>query len=134
MKAQAASVPMVAMTTWQALKERANLKPGQRVLVHPDGRQLAEIGKLLESGSIRPVIDKVFPFEQLREALASLEKGPRDARFGHRPVVGSTRKLLFWASKCRRSPTLHAVHSRNRSRGFRCNAAELKVSSASHCP
>lgn len=69
------------------------------------------LGELLESGRIRPVIDKAFPFEQAKEALAYLEKGPRDARFGHRPVVGSTRKRLSWASRCRRSPTLRAVHS-----------------------
>jgi NADPH:quinone reductase-like Zn-dependent oxidoreductase len=43
--------------------------------VHPDGRQLAEIGQLLEAGRIRPVIDKVFPFDQAKEALAYLEKG-----------------------------------------------------------
>ena len=44
------------------------------LLMNPDGRQLAEIGELLK-GSIRPVIDKVFPFDQAREALAYLEKG-----------------------------------------------------------
>ena len=32
--AEAASVPLVALTAWQALVERANLRPGQRVLVH----------------------------------------------------------------------------------------------------
>ena len=45
------------------------------LFVHPEGRQLAEIGKLLEAGRIRPVIDKVFPFDQAKEALAYLEKG-----------------------------------------------------------
>lgn len=45
------------------------------LFAHPDGRQLAEIGKLLEAGRIRPVIDKVFPFDQAKEALAYLEKG-----------------------------------------------------------
>lgn len=45
------------------------------LFVHPDGRQLAEIGELLKAGRIRPVIDKVFPFEQAKEALAYLEKG-----------------------------------------------------------
>ena len=45
------------------------------LFMHPDGRQLAEIGKLLEAGRIRPVIDKVFPFDQAKEALAYLEKG-----------------------------------------------------------
>ncbi|HWC61748.1 MAG TPA: NADP-dependent oxidoreductase [Verrucomicrobiae bacterium] len=45
------------------------------LFVHPDGRQLAEIGKLLEAGRIRAVIDKVFPFDHAKEALAYLEKG-----------------------------------------------------------
>ena len=45
------------------------------LFVHPDGAQLAEIAKLLEAGLIRPVIDKVFPFEHAKEALAYLEQG-----------------------------------------------------------
>ena len=45
------------------------------LFARPDGDQLAEIGKLLETQSIRPVIDKVFPFEQAREALAYLAQG-----------------------------------------------------------
>ncbi len=45
------------------------------LFVHPDGRQLAEIGKLLDAGEIQPVIDKVFPFDQTKEALAYLEEG-----------------------------------------------------------
>ena len=45
------------------------------LFVHPDGNQLAEIGELLKSERIRPVIDKVFPFEQAQEALEYLEQG-----------------------------------------------------------
>lgn len=45
------------------------------LFVRPDGRQLAEIGKLLEAWHILPVIDKVFPFDQTKEALAYLEAG-----------------------------------------------------------
>ena len=30
-----ASVPLVALTAWQALVERANVQPGQKVLIHP---------------------------------------------------------------------------------------------------
>ncbi|MBK9314536.1 MAG: NADP-dependent oxidoreductase [Acidobacteria bacterium] len=45
------------------------------LFVRPDGRQLAEIGKLLDARRIRPVIDKVFPFDQAKEALAYLEQG-----------------------------------------------------------
>ena len=45
------------------------------LFVHPDGRQLTEIGELLKAGRIRPVIDRVFPFDQAKEALVYLEKG-----------------------------------------------------------
>lgn len=45
------------------------------LFVRPDGAQLAEIGELLESERIRPIIDKVFPFEQAKEALEYLAQG-----------------------------------------------------------
>jgi len=45
------------------------------LFVHPDGAQLGEISELLKAGYIRPVIDKVFPFEQAKDALAYLERG-----------------------------------------------------------
>jgi NADPH:quinone reductase-like Zn-dependent oxidoreductase len=45
------------------------------LFARPDGAQLAEIGKLLEAKSIRPVIDKVFPFDQAKEALEYLAQG-----------------------------------------------------------
>ena len=45
------------------------------LLMNPDGHQLADIGELLKLGSIRPVIDRVFPFAQAQDALAYLEKG-----------------------------------------------------------
>jgi alcohol dehydrogenase len=41
----------------------------------PDGKNLEEIATLVEQGSIRPIVDKVFPFEQANEALAYVEKG-----------------------------------------------------------
>ena len=43
--------------------------------VRPDGAQLKEIGHLLEAERIRPVIDKVFPFEQAKGALEYLAQG-----------------------------------------------------------
>ena len=45
------------------------------LFVHPDGVHLGEIGELLEAGTIRTVIDKVFQFDQAKEALAYLERG-----------------------------------------------------------
>lgn len=45
------------------------------LFARPEGAQLAEIGKLLETGRIQPVIDKVFPFEQAKDALTYLAQG-----------------------------------------------------------
>jgi NADPH:quinone reductase-like Zn-dependent oxidoreductase len=45
------------------------------LFARPDGDQLAQIGKLLETKRIVPVIDKVFPFEQAKEALEYLALG-----------------------------------------------------------
>lgn len=45
------------------------------LFVRPDGDQLAQIGKLIEAEQIRPVIDKVFPFTEAKEALAYLGQG-----------------------------------------------------------
>jgi NADPH:quinone reductase-like Zn-dependent oxidoreductase len=40
-----------------------------------NGAQLREISRLIEGGAIRPVIDKVFPFESTNEAMAYVEAG-----------------------------------------------------------
>jgi NADPH:quinone reductase-like Zn-dependent oxidoreductase len=40
-----------------------------------DGAQLEKIGALIESGHVRPVIDRVFPFEKINDALAYVETG-----------------------------------------------------------
>jgi alcohol dehydrogenase len=39
------------------------------------GSQLREITRLLEAGAVRPVIDRVFPFESTNDALAHVESG-----------------------------------------------------------
>ena len=45
------------------------------LFMRPSGDQLREIGSLIDSGIIRPVVDRVFPFESTKEALAYVEKG-----------------------------------------------------------
>lgn len=45
------------------------------LFVRPDGGQLYEIGALLNAERIRPVIDKVFPFGEAKEALEYLAQG-----------------------------------------------------------
>jgi hypothetical protein len=38
--------------------------------VKPDGRRLADIGKLIDDGKLRPIVQAVLPLEQAKEALA----------------------------------------------------------------
>lgn len=45
------------------------------LFMHPSGEQLAQLGRLLADGSVRTIVDKVFPLEQVREALAYSEAG-----------------------------------------------------------
>ena len=39
------------------------------------GDQLRQIGSLIDAGIIRPVVDRVFPFDSTTEALAYIETG-----------------------------------------------------------
>lgn len=45
------------------------------LFMRASGSQLRQITALIESGAIRPVIDKVFPFESTNDALAYVESG-----------------------------------------------------------
>lgn len=56
----------------KAKKRNVNFK---FLFMRAEGNQLGEITKLIESGVIKPVIDKVFPFEQTNEALTYVETG-----------------------------------------------------------
>ena len=40
-----------------------------------DGGQLDRITNLIEDGTIRPVVDRIFPFGQLNEAFAYIDTG-----------------------------------------------------------
>jgi len=46
------------------------------LFMRPSGDQLRKIGSLIDSGIVRPVVDRVFPFESTKDALAYLDKGP----------------------------------------------------------
>jgi NADPH:quinone reductase-like Zn-dependent oxidoreductase len=43
--------------------------------VHADGEQLREIARLVESGAITPLVDKVFRLDEVRDAFAYSESG-----------------------------------------------------------
>ena len=45
------------------------------VFMRASGAQLGEITALIESGIIKPVIDRSFPFESTAEALSYVEQG-----------------------------------------------------------
>ena len=45
------------------------------LFMRANGEQLSKITSLIESGIIRPVVARVFPFEETKEALAYVETG-----------------------------------------------------------
>jgi len=45
------------------------------LFMKPSGSQLQAIARLVDAGAIRPVLDKVFPFESTNEAVACVEAG-----------------------------------------------------------
>lgn len=45
------------------------------LFMRADGRQLEQITQLIEDGTIRPVVDRTFPFEKLNEAFAYIDTG-----------------------------------------------------------
>ncbi|OXA89003.1 NADP-dependent oxidoreductase [Flavobacterium hercynium] len=45
------------------------------LFMRAEGHQLGEITKLIEAEIIKPVIDKIFPFNEINEALAYVEGG-----------------------------------------------------------
>jgi len=54
-----------------------------------NGHQLAEIASLVDSGIIRPVLDRVFPFESTKEALAYVDQGRAQGK-----VIVTTNRAL----------------------------------------
>lgn len=45
------------------------------LFMHPSGTEPGELGQLVEDGKLEPVIDRVFPFAEIRQAFAYLEAG-----------------------------------------------------------
>ena len=45
------------------------------LFMRANGSQLAEITSLIDAGTIRPVVDRVFPFASTKEAMAYVEAG-----------------------------------------------------------
>jgi len=45
------------------------------LFMQANGKQLSEIGKLIETDVIRPVVDKVFSFQEMNEAMSYVSSG-----------------------------------------------------------
>jgi NADPH:quinone reductase-like Zn-dependent oxidoreductase len=71
-------VPNLVMRLLSAGIRRQAKRAGVRysfLLMAANGGQLTKITSLIESGVIRPVVDRVFPFELTNDALAYVEQG-----------------------------------------------------------
>jgi NADPH:quinone reductase-like Zn-dependent oxidoreductase len=70
-------VKMVTSLLSSGIRKKANKQQIDYsfLFMKADGKQLAELTKLLESGIIKPVIDKIFPFEETNEAMTYVESG-----------------------------------------------------------
>jgi NADPH:quinone reductase-like Zn-dependent oxidoreductase len=82
--------------SWQVIRPGGTLvtvrtpKPGEEPLaesddrgvrsvmfiVKPDRLQLAEIGRLIDDGAVRPIVDRVYALSEARSAFENVERGP----------------------------------------------------------
>lgn len=63
-----ASLPLRAMARKHGVTYRY-------LFMHPSGSELVELARMVEDGTLRPVIDRVVPFADIRDAIAYLESG-----------------------------------------------------------
>jgi alcohol dehydrogenase len=54
---------------------RAGAVDYRYLFMHPSGKELEELARMIDAGELEVVVDKVFPFDQAKEALAYLESG-----------------------------------------------------------
>lgn len=45
------------------------------LFMHPSGSELGELAGLIDAGTLEPVVDRVFPFAEIKAAFAYLESG-----------------------------------------------------------
>ena len=67
---------MMRLLSWGVRRKARGRGIGYTFLfMKASGSQLREITRLFDAGAIRPVVDRVFPFESTNEALAYVEAG-----------------------------------------------------------
>jgi NADPH:quinone reductase-like Zn-dependent oxidoreductase len=68
--------PLMALMSFKVRRRAKQL--GVRYaffFMRADGARLGQLGALYDSGALRPVVDRSFPFEQVPEAMAHVEQG-----------------------------------------------------------
>lgn len=79
--ARSAGMPKLLQLIVGLLSRKIRKRAAQRqvsyafLFMRGSGEQLARLAELIDSGVIRPVVDKVFPFEATDEALAYVDSG-----------------------------------------------------------
>jgi alcohol dehydrogenase len=68
--------PIIRVLSFGARRKAKRLNVTYSFLfMRANGEQLSEITSLIDQGIIRPVVERVFPFESTQEALDFVEKG-----------------------------------------------------------
>lgn len=70
-------VRLIARLSSFGVRRKASLRDLKYtfLFMRADGAQLREITRVIEAGAIKPVIDRVFPFESTNAAMAHLDTG-----------------------------------------------------------
>lgn len=72
------AVMRIGTAVLSAKTRRSAKKLGVRysfLLIKASGDQLRELASLVDDGKIRPVVDRVFPFDETLQAMEYVEKG-----------------------------------------------------------
>jgi NADPH:quinone reductase-like Zn-dependent oxidoreductase len=94
---QGLGLPLRLVMTLLSFKtRRAARRHGVRysfLFMRAGGAQLEEIAKLIDTGVLRPIVDRAYPFDQAPQALAHVEGGRAKGKvviaLGTSPVFGS---------------------------------------------
>jgi NADPH:quinone reductase-like Zn-dependent oxidoreductase len=76
---QGLRLPLRLVIALLSLKTRRAARRGgvqySFLLMHADGAQLDELTKLIDAGTLRPIVDRTYPFDEATQALARVEGG-----------------------------------------------------------
>src|SRR5438067_1660661 len=74
---QAASVDIAGVTALQAIRDKGNVQAGQMGMMLTDPKQgdLTTLAELMESGKVKPVIDRTYKLDEIQKAVAYVEEG-----------------------------------------------------------